>query len=256
MTLRDGLYRLYWSAERLLVPGLRYSQSEYERVLDDVVGVGVDWLDVGCGHSLLPDWRREQEAELVSRRRTLVGIDLDLPGLMKNRVLDGRVFADAGALPFPDGTFDLVTANMVVEHLTDPLNQFAEIRRVLRPGGLFVFHTPNVRSYFTFFARLMPEWTKSLGVRLLEGRAEEDRFATHYLANSSEAISAAAKQTGFEVVRLEMICTTAVFAAVLPLALLELLWIRVLRTRRFALYRPNIIAVLQGRPAEQAGTGD
>ena len=32
-------------------------------------------------------------------------------------------------------TFDLVTANMVVEHLTQPVRQFSEIQRVLRPGG-------------------------------------------------------------------------------------------------------------------------
>ncbi|TCH96307.1 class I SAM-dependent methyltransferase [Roseococcus sp. SYP-B2431] len=43
--------------------------------------------------------------------------------------------ADGHDLPFPDGTFDLVVAVAVLEHVADPQRCVAEIRRVLAPGG-------------------------------------------------------------------------------------------------------------------------
>lgn len=42
---------------------------------------------------------------------------------------------DAGALDFPDGAFDVVTAGFLIQVLTEPLDALAEFRRVLAPGG-------------------------------------------------------------------------------------------------------------------------
>lgn len=42
---------------------------------------------------------------------------------------------DAGAIDFPDGSFDVVTAGFVVQVLTEPLAALREFRRVLAPGG-------------------------------------------------------------------------------------------------------------------------
>ncbi|MEO7425720.1 MAG: methyltransferase domain-containing protein [Fibrobacteria bacterium] len=51
--------------------------------------------------------------------------------------------ADAYRLPYRDGAFDAVTALDFLEHVTDPAQVIAEAARVLRPGGLFFFHTFN-----------------------------------------------------------------------------------------------------------------
>ncbi|WP_405181349.1 class I SAM-dependent methyltransferase [Nocardia sp. NBC_01377] len=51
-------------------------------------------------------------------------------------VVDG----DAHALEFPDGSFDTVTASLVFCSVRDPDRALAEVHRVLRPGGQFLFH--------------------------------------------------------------------------------------------------------------------
>lgn len=47
-------------------------------------------------------------------------------------------------LPYADGTFDAVVSVEVFEHVEDPHRLLREARRVLRPGGRFLFTTPNV----------------------------------------------------------------------------------------------------------------
>jgi SAM-dependent methyltransferase len=49
---------------------------------------------------------------------------------------------DVQRLTHRDGTFDLVTSTEVFEHVPDDRRAFAEVRRVLRPGGLLVFTVP------------------------------------------------------------------------------------------------------------------
>jgi ubiquinone/menaquinone biosynthesis C-methylase UbiE len=47
-------------------------------------------------------------------------------------------------LPYPDATFDIVTATEVIEHLEHFRRVIREIHRVLRPGGICILSTPNV----------------------------------------------------------------------------------------------------------------
>jgi len=56
---------------------------------------------------------------------------------------DGFVFAVAETLPFPDGAFDLVVSNCVVEHLRDRPHAIREALRVLRVGGYMAHVVPR-----------------------------------------------------------------------------------------------------------------
>lgn len=243
--MRTRLMQAYWRVEQKIAPGLRYSQLRYEEVLADALAPGTRWLDIGCGHQALPPWRLEAERELVARSGLVVGVDPDHASLLEHATIRLRTSASASDLPFPDGTFDLVTANMVVEHLAHPEAQFGEVSRVLRNGGLFLFHTPNARSYTTILARIIPSGVKKRLVGWLEDRREEDLFPTHYRANTGGRLRDLARSTGFEVVRLESVVGSAEFAMVLPVAVLELLWIRLLMLPQFEGMRHTFIGTIR-----------
>ena len=106
------------------------------------------------------------------------GVDLD-PRVVDNPMLDEGKIADAGGIPYPDAAFDVVFADNVLEHLPDPLAVFREIARVLKPGGVFLFKTPNKTHYMPTIARLTPHRFHQF-VNRLRGRAEIDTFPTRY----------------------------------------------------------------------------
>jgi ubiquinone/menaquinone biosynthesis C-methylase UbiE len=116
----------------------------YRRMADDlaaaVAGIAEpDVLEIGPGPGGLA-------VELARRAASmrLTGVDID-PAMVdraalraRREGLDGRlafVVGDVAALPFPDASFDLVTSSFSVHHWPDAATGFAEIRRVLRPGG-------------------------------------------------------------------------------------------------------------------------
>jgi SAM-dependent methyltransferase len=247
---RTTLYRIYHGMRKVIAPLLKYSQYLYEEVLSEYVKPDVTWLDLGCGHQILPAWREQEEKRLIENCRMIVGVDYDLPSLKKHLNIQMKARADITRLPFHDNSFDLITANMLVEHLSDPQSQFCEIFRVLRPGGIFIFHTPNAAGYFIALARRVPESWKGVLIFLLDGRRPGDVFLTHYKANSQDAISELAKDCGFEVIKIRMIVTDALFALVPPIALVELVWIRLLLTERLKRFRTGIIAVLRKPTAD------
>ena len=96
-------------------------------------------LDAGCGTGY-------GTAELAARARSTVGIDVAFEAVQGAR---GAQYAQASvtAMPFRSGTFDLVVAFEVIEHLADWRTLLSEARRVLAPGGLFLVSTPN-RLYY------------------------------------------------------------------------------------------------------------
>src|SRR5262249_13310580 len=113
------------------------------------------------------------------------------------------------------------------------------------PKGLFLFHTPNARDWGVLLVKLVPERFIKPIVFFLEGRSSEDVFKAYYRANTENSIATLAQETGFEVVAIDLVNTDAIFAIVTPLAIVELLWLRLLMTKPFRHLRNNIIAVLR-----------
>jgi SAM-dependent methyltransferase len=98
------------------------------------VSAGQRVLDLGCGNGVYLRALRERQVEAV-------GCDLS-PGMLRAvGQHPALVNADAMRLPFVDGAFDVVLAPHMLYHVPDRASAAAEMRRVLRPGGVAVVVT-------------------------------------------------------------------------------------------------------------------
>jgi SAM-dependent methyltransferase len=174
----------------------------------------------------------------------MIGLDPEWEAVGRNESISAGVAGFGNALPFEDETFDFVSANMVVEHLEHPLVDFAEIRRVLRPGGRFVFLTPNANGYLVRLASPIPHAVRELLVKIVEDRDAEDHFPTHYRANTEAEIQEVAEAAGMELTECRHVLSAAEFARFLPLAVIELAWLRFISRPGREDYRPNLVAIL------------
>ncbi len=98
-------------------------------------------LDIGCGAGLLTN-------ALAAAGHETSGVDLSESSLAAARQRDPSkkvvyLKGNAYCLPFPNASFDACCATDVLEHVEDPGLLIAEASRVLKPGGLFFFHTFN-----------------------------------------------------------------------------------------------------------------
>lgn len=111
-------------------PKVTYDGPRAERDSSELFSVAAPWLktnarllDLGCGP-------RDQAAPAAHVGAQYVGIDYSSER--------ADLLADGHAIPFRDGTFDVVLSYAVLEHLYQPFLAAQEVARVLRPGGVFV----------------------------------------------------------------------------------------------------------------------
>lgn len=167
-----------------------------QRVLD-VISPSVRLLDLGAGAGIVAAMNFKGLAAQVC------GVDRDAR-VTRNPFLDEGKVSDAGEIPYPDSSFDVVISDNVMEHLDYPEEVFREILRVLRPGGKLLFKTPNRTHYMPLIARMTPhrfhQW-----VNRRRGRHETDTFPTRYLCNSPGQIRRHAASAGFTLQQIELI---------------------------------------------------
>ncbi len=130
--------------ERFFVPAIGIPVAgELLRAADLQPGERV--LDVGCGTGLIA----RRAATAVGGTGTVCGIDVSPDMIEMARTIrvsgaptDWHV-GDAAALPFPDGSFDVVLCQMTLMFVGDRQAAVNEIHRVLAPGGRVAINTPG-----------------------------------------------------------------------------------------------------------------
>jgi len=120
---------------------------------------GMSLLDVGCGPGTITADLAAIVApgQVTALERTAEALDVARAQVD----LDNVDFAigDAHALEFPGGTFDVVHAHQVLQHLADPLQALREMRRVATPGGIVAARDSDY-SGFMWYPRLpeLDQW--------------------------------------------------------------------------------------------------
>jgi 2-polyprenyl-3-methyl-5-hydroxy-6-metoxy-1,4-benzoquinol methylase len=101
-----------------------------------------DVLEVGCGEG-------RGVGTLIKKAKTFTAVDKIEPVIqdLKNRFPEGKFIAmnipPLGGLA--DNSFDCIVSFQVIEHIKDDVLFLKEIHRVLKPGGIALLTTPNIR---------------------------------------------------------------------------------------------------------------
>lgn len=172
----------------------------YKRFVTEAVASARDVLHLGSG----PVWLGEYcDAPLDAKR--VVAVDPDAEELARNPA--SEKYATGGEhIPLPDESIDVITSEHVVEHLTDPDAVLREAHRLLRPGGRFIFTTPNALSYFGIATRATPLWFHRRYLNWMadmEACANRNPYPTAYRMNTLADVRRLAARNGFRVRRLE-----------------------------------------------------
>lgn len=166
-----------------------------ERLID-LTSPQKNWraLDVATGgghvaYAFAPHVARVWATDITQEMLDMVKGEAAKRGLANIRT----AYAKAEALPFEDESFDLITCRIAPHHFDSIPEFLAEVRRSLKPGGLFalvdnVVPPGSVGDYINAFERLrdpshlrawtMEEWRKALGVAGLKTTHEEQIYKT------------------------------------------------------------------------------
>ena len=120
--------------DRLMAPWSRAAGKEFLDWL--AVPPGLRWLDVGCGTGAFTELVLER-----SSPRDLSAVDPaeDQIAYARTKPAAKRVnfrLAEAQKLPFADGEFDVAAMALVITFVPDPAQAIAEMKRVVKPGGM------------------------------------------------------------------------------------------------------------------------
>lgn len=167
--------RRFYDAEAAKYDEIRYSSESGKRVDDfhrSVLGQLAEMdirnysnaLEVGCGTGRLLPFVSDHSEKVT-------GIDASnrMLGVARKRIEEGRFEnivvseGDALNLDFADETFDLVYSILVINLIPDFVAVFNEVRRVLRPGGRFLFSVPNLDSIYYPAGRVVNSRGKAFG---------------------------------------------------------------------------------------------
>lgn len=174
----DQLYHKYYYS----LPGFVDGTTQFHGICSHNIVPGSRILEVGPGPT-------NRTSQFLAALGPVTGFDID-DAVLSNTALSAAYVYDGQALPSDGSAFEACVSNYVLEHLADPATHFREVARVLAPGGIYCFRTPNSRHYVSLAARLTPHrihlqasnWLRHLPAGC------PDPYPTYHRANTRSAI--------------------------------------------------------------------
>jgi SAM-dependent methyltransferase len=188
--------------------GLAPIPLAFERFLEASIYQRLDFrrpiLDIGCGEGLF--------AKIVFGEKIETGIDPNPRELERARVFDAYeelIECKGDAIDKPDGHYNTVFSNSVLEHIPDIEPVLREAHRLLAGGGKFYVTVPSHR--FDEYS-IVNQMLLAVGLRGLAGRYRSffNRFWRHYHCYSPDEWGALARRTGFTVTEIHTYGTKSI----------------------------------------------
>lgn len=136
-----------WTGERLEDSMLHESAIEHlhRYALAQELVSGKRVLDIACGTGYGSNL-------LAQKAESVDGVDIDETVIMKAAVRykqKNLVFTKGSVekIPFDNSSFDVVVSFETLEHITEHDSMMAEMKRVLKPGGILIISTPDKLNY-------------------------------------------------------------------------------------------------------------
>jgi SAM-dependent methyltransferase len=202
MTWQEDYLLKYYESR----PGWKHHDQQWRELLVRQLGSGASVLDLGAG----PTNRSSRFLSEIAEH--LAGADVD-PVVHTNRWLaESRLITD-GRIPYPPEFFDAVVSSWLIEHVTNPRVHLSEVYRVLRPGGVYVFRTPNVLHFISLAARFTPHWVHQRVAPRTSGAdpSEVEVYPTFFRMNRRGSCARWLRRCRFDVESLEVVETYPIY---------------------------------------------
>jgi 2-polyprenyl-3-methyl-5-hydroxy-6-metoxy-1,4-benzoquinol methylase len=222
-------------------PGWKDGTTEFHALCEANAPPYARILEVGAGPT-------NPTSAFLASLGELHGVDVDAE-VRGNIHLKSSALLENGRYPFPPATFDLVVSNYVVEHVEDPELHLVEIARVLKPGGAYLFRTPNLRHFLTLTSYMTSHRVHKLLANRLRAlpAGTHDPWPTVYAMNTPGAVRRHARHAGLTVASLRMVEKEPSYGmAARPLFLAFMAYERLVNaSERLAGFRINMFTVLR-----------
>jgi 2-polyprenyl-6-hydroxyphenyl methylase/3-demethylubiquinone-9 3-methyltransferase len=116
-------------------------------------------LDIGCGGGFICEEYAKKGSQVTGVDPSSGSIDTAKNHAKTSHFTIDYQVAEGEKLPFADASFDVVSCFDVLEHVSDLNQVINEVRRVLKPNGIFLYDTIN-RTWFSWFLmiKIMQDW--------------------------------------------------------------------------------------------------
>ena len=218
-------------------PGWTNGRQQFNRLIEKFIKHGVNILEIGAGPT-------NKTTAFLATFGKVTGLDISSK-VKSNKYCRETIVYDGIHIPCEANYFDVAVSDYVFEHVEHPAKLCYEIHRVLRPGGFYIFRTPNLWHYVSIAGRLSPYFIhKSVASRLRDMSSNpQDTYPTFYRMNTKRTCYRILRQAAFNVDVIKIIETEPSYGMASPFLFYPLMvWERLLNSSSsFEMFRANIL---------------
>lgn len=171
----EKLYRLNLVADMLI----QFSKAGLDKT---------KFIDLGCKDGYLLD-----KAEEFGYEAHGVDIENNIIDILNKHGYNVKKADLNKALPYENNSFDIISCQQVIEHLTDPENLIKEGYRILKKDGILILSTPNLASFGSRLRLLFNKYPLQLGP------CNKWHFGNHYRLFTLPTLKCVLERNGFRV---------------------------------------------------------